>query len=265
MPTICGYTWSAELDAIIREEAERNDVPPDIAYTFIAAESSFDATIVVPEAAGGFSYGLLQLYDHGQGAGYPPSELLNPRRNLQIGLPYIHNAILQSWRADIEPYEYIYLVATRSGHPGQVDRFDARILRIAQIWSCFGHGVALFGPGGIPSATAGPGPGVGLGEAMTMLLAPGMPVQPASVLAGHMGSAHIAVVVGRVLLRVRIRAPFMGPRTLLRRQMRALSPAGLRRRLIASIDPRQQLSRAFHLPIHISATRLPPRHRHPRY
>lgn len=265
MPSICGYTWPKWLDEIIREEAERHGVPLDVAYALIAAESSFNPDMVVAEPIGGYSYGLLSLYDRGQGAGYPVSVLLDPRRNLQIGLPYIADAVAQTWRPDIDPYDYIWLVATRSGHPGPVERTDYRILRIAQIWSCFAHGVAIWGPGGVPSTTPGPGPGLGLAEGMALLLAPGMPVPPATILGGHLGSCHIAVVIGRVLIVVRARLPFMGPRTLLRRQIRALTPAGLRARLISSIDPRQQLARAFRLPVHVSARRLPPRHRLPRF
>jgi len=242
MPSICGYAWPKWLDDIIREEAERHDVPLDIAYTFIAAESSFDPTQVTPEAAGGYSYGLLQLYDHGQGAGYPTSELLDPRRNLQIGLPYIHNAILQSWRADIEPYEYIYLVATRSGHPGQVDRTDYRIRRIAQIWSCFGHGVGVFGPGGIPSTTAGPGPGVSLASSIGLLFLP-------------------VLFPGGI---IRSLLPSLSVHQQLRTAALAVTPGGIVRNLQWALDPARLLTLPTErLGVRIR-TRRPPRHRVPR-
>lgn len=162
MPTICGYTWSEPLDAIIREEALRADVPLDIAYAIIAVESGFN-----PSAHNlsdiEDSVGLLQLNRRGgQGTGYTVAQLMDPTLNLRIGLPHIAAAFRAAWSPTIEPYEFIYQVATRSGHPGPVLRSDPRILAIARAWGCFFQGVGVAGPSGAPAAAAAPGPGVAL-------------------------------------------------------------------------------------------------------
>jgi hypothetical protein len=265
MPSVCGYTWSGELDAIVQEEAVRAGVPLDLAYTYIAAESGFNPDAVTPEAPGGYSYGLLQLYDRGQGAGYPVDVLLDPRSNLQIGLPYIAAAFQATWSPTIAPYEFIWLVSIRSGHPGDVPRNDSRIVRIATIWNCFFPAAGISGPGGAPSTAAAPGPAAALAGGMAALLAPGSPVPPASFATStHFGSVPAVVVVAaRILGRQMVWR--LGPRTFARRQLSALSPAGLKRRFIRAIDPREQLTRAFRLPYGLSAIRLPRNHRFPRW
>ena len=152
MPSLAGSSWSDQLDLIIREEAARANVPLDLAYTFIAAESGFDPTArnLTPTED---SVGLLQLNRiGGQGQGYSVQELMDPRRNLQIGLPAIRGAFAMTWSPTIPPFEYIYLVSIRSGHPGQVPPDDYRILRIAMIWSNFFPGVGHLGPTGGPGA-----------------------------------------------------------------------------------------------------------------
>ena len=265
MPTICSYTWSAGLDAIIQEEAARAGVPLDLAYTFIAAESGFDPTAhnLTPYED---SVGLLQLNRiGGQGQGYTVQQLKDPRLNLQIGLPYIRAAFQATWSPTITPYEFIWLVSVRSGHPGDVARNDYRIVRIATIWNCFFPAAGISGPGGAPATAAGPGPAAALTGGMMALLAPGSPVPPASfVTSTHFGSVPAVVVVAaRILMRQLVWR--LGPRTFARRQLRALSPAGLKRRFIRSIDPREQLSRAFKLPYGISSIRLPRGHRFPRW
>jgi len=239
MPSIGGYTWSAELDAIIRQEAQVAGVPLDLAYTFIAAESGFDPTVVAAEATGGYSYGLLQLYDHGQGAGYPPAVLLDPRRNLQIGLPYIAAAFAQTWSPTIPPFEFIYLVSIRSGHPGQVPRDDYRILRIARIWTSFFPAVGVSGPLGAPgTAESRPGPGISLTEAgVAVLLAP----------LALVGGA--AVLVNSLLQMAEATSLTTIPQT--------LDPS----RVIHNLDPTRQ---PWRLPtpwrIRLVAARRPPRH-----
>ena len=152
MPSLAGYSWSDQLDLIIREEAAAANVPLDLAYTFIAAESGFDPTarnLTDKED----SVGLLQLNRiGGQGQGYSVEELKDPRRNLQIGLPAIRGAFAMTWSPTIAPFDYIYLVSIRSGHPGQVPPDDYRILKIAMIWSNFFPGVGHLGPTGGPGA-----------------------------------------------------------------------------------------------------------------
>ena len=243
MPSMCGYTWPDWLDAIIREEAVQNDVPLDLAYTYVAAESGFDPTIVAAEAAGGYSYGLLQLYDHGQGAGYPPSVLLDPRRNLQIGLPYIAAAFRQTWSPTIAPFEFIYLVSIRSGHPGEVPRDDYRILKIARIWACFFPAAGVSGPLGAPGTTeTRPGPGIALAGAMALPLL-------------------VTLFPGGIL---RILLPGINPIASFQSQLAVLTPGGFQRRIEAAADPRRAFVRGPLAKILVARRRLPPRHRFPR-
>jgi hypothetical protein len=265
MPTICGYAWSHELDVIIWQEAAAAAVPLDLAYAYIAAESGFDPTArnLTPYED---SVGLLQLNRMGgQGQGYSVEELMDPRRNLQIGLPYIRGAFAQTWSPTIPPYEFIWLVSVRSGHPGDVPRDDYRIQKIARIWSCFFPAAGVSGPEGAPATESRPGPAVGLTAGMTALMAPGSPVPPASITtSGHFGSVPVAIFISRAALGRQF-VSRLGPRTLMRRQVYALSPAGLRRRFIRAIDPREQLMSAFRLPYPFSAVRLARRHRWPRH
>lgn len=158
MPSAGQWTWSDALDRIIRDEANAAGVPLDLAYTFIAVESSFDPDTYVNNALEE-SVGLLELNRRGgQGAGFSVAELKDPHRNLQIGLPYIRRAFEQSWAAGIAPRTFIYLVATRSGHPGQVAEDDYRINNIKNAWMIFypAVGASLQGPG--PSTSPSPQP-----------------------------------------------------------------------------------------------------------
>jgi hypothetical protein len=137
MPTLCGYTWPDTLDAVIRDEAQRAGAPLDLVYAIIAVESGFNPSAHVDNALED-SVGLLQLNRRGgQGAGYPVDFLQDPRNNLRIGLPAIVTAFHQVWQPGLNAYDFIYQVATRSGHPGPVPRDDPRIRRLAQVWSCF--------------------------------------------------------------------------------------------------------------------------------
>lgn len=168
MPSSCGYTWSDPLDRVIRAESDQAGVPLDLAYTLIAAESGFDPTTHVDNALED-SVGLLELNRRGgQGAGYSVQQLQDPTTNLRIGLPPIRRAFEQAWSANVEPFEFIYQVATRSGHPGPVNRNDLRIHRIATIWACFypAVGGSLLGP--TPSAGAVSGPATILSAAVSV-------------------------------------------------------------------------------------------------
>jgi len=243
MPSMCGYTWPDWLDAIIREEAVQNDVPLDLAYTYVAAESGFDPTIVAAEAAGGYSYGLLQLYDHGQGAGYPVEVLLDPRRNLEIGLPHIAAAVRATWTPTMPPFEFIYLVSIRSGHPGEVPRDDYRILKIARIWACFFPAAGVSGPLGAPGTTeTRPGPGIALAGAMALPLL-------------------VTLFPGGIL---RILLPGINPIASFQSQLAVLTPGGFQRRIEAAADPRRAFVRGPLAKILVARRRLPPRHRFPR-
>jgi hypothetical protein len=243
MPSMCGYTWSDALDTIIREEAVRTGVPLDLAYTFIAAESGFDPgahRLTDLED----SVGLLQLNrKRGQGTGYSVEELKDPRRNLQIGLPYIAAAFRQTWSPTIAPFEFIYLVSIRSGHPGEVPRDDYRILKIARIWACFFPAAGVSGPLGAPGTTeTRPGPGIALAGAMAPPLL--VTLFPGGIL--------------RTLL------PGINPIASFQSQLAVLTPGGFQRRIEAAADPRRAFVRGPLARILVSRRRLPPRHRFPR-
>lgn len=242
MTSMCGYTWPDSLDAIIREEAVRNDVPLDLAYTFIAAESGFDPTARNLTATED-SVGLLQLNRiGGQGQGYSVQELMDPRRNLQIGLPYIAAAFRQTWSPTIPPFEFIYLVSIRSGHPGQVPRDDYRILRIARIWTCFFPAAGVSGPLGAPSTVAGPGPAVALGAGIPALFM--FLLFPAGI---------IRAMLPSLAVHQRLRTAALG-----------ITPGGIVHRLQQSLDPSYVLMDPLTFFLPRPRTRLPPRHRFPR-
>lgn len=158
MPKVGPYTWPNDLDALIRREANDAGVPLDLAYTFIAVESSFDPNTYVNNALEE-SVGLLELNRRGgQGTGYTVAQLKDPTTNLRIGLPHIRAAFESAWTPGVAPSRFIYLVATRSGHPGPVEESDYRIKNIRVAWALFypAVGASLQGPG--PSTTPAPGP-----------------------------------------------------------------------------------------------------------
>lgn len=196
MPSLCGYTWIDEIDQAIRTVAGEAGLPIDIAYAIVAVESGFDSQAcgdgVIPDSivehesgvrAGivrsssspvgyyvawecarspgrfGFSHGLLQLHTGGgQGTGLTRPQLLDPYYNLRTGLPTVAAAFRAVWTPAIDPYELIYQVATRSGHPGRVAREDSRITRLYSIWQCMFNALQL-GPPPAPPPPPPPAPG----------------------------------------------------------------------------------------------------------
>jgi hypothetical protein len=242
MPHVCDYTWSPELDAIIVEEVQRAGTPLDLAYTFIAAESGFDPTAHVLTDLED-SVGLLMLNRKGgQGQGYSVQELLDPRRNLQIGLPHITAAFRATWSPTIAPFDFIYLVSVRSGHPGQVERDDPRILRIARIWSCFFPAAGVFGPDGAPSTSTGMAGGPALAGAITLPFL--VTLFPAGLFRWLMPSVNPM-------------ASFQG-------KLSNLTPGGFQRRLEYMLSPKSMLPGSGLLRLARPMVRLPPRHRPPR-
>lgn len=242
MPVMCDYTWTDSLDVIIREEVVIAGVPLDLAYALIAVESGFD-----PNAHNltqfEDSVGLLQLNRMGgQGQGYTVEELKDPRRNLQIGLPYIARAFAASWSPDILPYEFIWLVSVRSGHPGDVARDDYRIRRIAQVWGCFFPAAGISGPQGAPAAAPSAGPSVAL--------------------AGGIPAIFVLTLFPGGLLRLLI--PNIAPAAQLRQTATALAPGGMMHRLQRSLDPREILSPERLMRLPRWRARLPRGHRPPR-
>jgi len=242
MPSICDYTWSNELNTIIIEEAAAAEVPLDLAYTFIAAESGFDpnAHALTPYED---SVGLLQLNRMGgQGEGYTVQQLKDPRFNLQVGLPYIHNAYVATWSPTIDPYEFIWLLSVRSGHPGDVPRDDYRILRIATIWSCFFPAAGTFGPGGAPSTLSGPG--------------------PALALAGGMPAILLFTLFPGGILRALM--PTLNPYYALRGAAMATTPGGIVHNMQRALDPIEMMPHRRLMRLFRPRARLPRRHRPPR-
>lgn len=197
MPSLCGYTWIDPIDQAVQGVAGETGTPLDLAYAFVAVESGFDSqacgdrvyvydhvyygaadgvpgAVVFDPASSvgfwvawecarspgtyGFSHGLLQLHTGGgQGTGMLRSELLDPWTNLRRGLPPIAAAHRAVWSPTIDPYEYLYQVAIRSGHPGFVARDDYRIQRTYTVWRCIADALAIGGPAPSPPPPA-PGP-----------------------------------------------------------------------------------------------------------
>lgn len=152
MPSVAGYTWPADLDVTIRREAAAAHVPLAWAYAMIAAESGFNPNAGKDDAIEA-SFGLLQLNTRGgQGTGYTPQALKDPSVNLRIGLPYIARALAASVGPNVELHTLVYFVATRSGHPGQVDPEDARIRRIYDAFNAFNQAY----PEAFPEVPAAP-------------------------------------------------------------------------------------------------------------
>ena len=265
MPNACGYSWPGGLDAIIREESAAAGVPLDLAYTFIAVESGFNPSARNLSAIED-SVGLLQLNRlGGQGQGYSVAQLMDPRFNLRVGLPPIRRAYEQAWGEDVPPFEFLYQTATRSGHPGPIPRNDPRMIRIATIFACFHHGVGGTTDEPYPWFVFVPSPADWTVLATVAALELGLFLAPGILFGG--GAAVVVRAFAASFLRGTGRRFIgsLGPRTLVRHQLRALTPAGLRRRLVSSIDPRAQLERAFRLPYPFAMDRLPPGHRHPRH
>lgn len=183
MPQLCGYTWSEELDALIRAEANAAGVPLDLAYTFIGAESSFNPDTYVNTALEE-SVGLLELNRRGgQGTGYTVAQLKDPATNLRIGLPYIRRAFEAVWRPGIPPREFIWQLSVQSGHPGPVAETDYRMDNIRRIWACFypAVGASLGGPAISSAPTHAPAPSMAASTAEVLLLPILMPLAAAYV------------------------------------------------------------------------------------
>ncbi len=115
MPSLCGFSWSDELDTIIVDKSAQHGVPLDLSYAIIAAESGFNVRALGDV---GCSSGLLQLNTcGGQGMGYTVEQLYDPRLNLDIGLPYIATAFRMIWSPTIPQFDYLLGVMLNSGHP----------------------------------------------------------------------------------------------------------------------------------------------------
>lgn len=201
MPSAGQWSWSEALDNIIRAEANDAGVPLDLAYTFIAVESSFNPATYVNTALEE-SVGLLELNRRGgQGAGYSVAQLLDPTTNLRIGLPYIRRAFETAWAPGIAPRTFIYLVATRSGHPGQIDEEDPRMVNIRNAWAIFYPvaGASLQGPYPSDGPRHAPAPAAMAALAIPFSLITLPLVLSAFTLTGIAGAGNIESIAGQVL------------------------------------------------------------------
>lgn len=157
MPIIDGYNVDQQVMKLIDEVSLYNEVAPFWVLGIVLAESGGDPT------AHNFtgsedSVGLLQLNRMGgQGTGYSVETLLDPRRNLEIGVPRIANAVLGYRPGDPPSDEEMHLIFTNSGHPGRgVPIGDARIqrlIRLTRVAYAYYHGPPPAAPE--PPAPAG--------------------------------------------------------------------------------------------------------------
>jgi hypothetical protein len=231
MPSSCGYTWSDSLDTLIRQEAQAAGVPLDLAYAMIAVESGFDPAAHVDNAFED-SVGLLQLNRRGgQGAGFSVATLQDPLTNLRLGLPHIAAAFAAVWSPTIDPYEYIYQVATRSGHPGPVPRDDPRIRRLAEVWSCFYPAAGTLYMGSLSPESAGPGPAQSLVGVPLALAALPLSLIATVVVVGEelLAEVDIALAAKKALRPYRIEAfsDQLSPSKVLARILREQDPEAL--------------------------------------
>ncbi|GMU39476.1 MAG: hypothetical protein AMXMBFR23_03420 [Chloroflexota bacterium] len=163
MPTItwAGVRVDEGLARKVDAAADAHAVPRNVVRAIVLAESAGRADVIAHEAAatrGGYSVGLLQLYDFGQGAGMSVAERQDPDRNLAVGVPHIARA----WQATthLTGAERVRRTAALSGHPADptvmahgTPRVQAEraIERIVDLWRTL-EGEA---PDAVPVAFAG--------------------------------------------------------------------------------------------------------------
>ena len=107
--------WFTQL----QDMAAKMGLPNNMWEPLAMSESALEPTAYNPvDANGGWSSGLLQLNEYGQGAGHNPQALLNPVTNAQIGFPYILAAYKKGKAAGYSGYTLLTYVAKNSGHWG---------------------------------------------------------------------------------------------------------------------------------------------------
>lgn len=135
------YTVRDDVAALVDESSDAHRVPRNIVRAIVLGESSGNPAVVVNEAAGGVSVGLLNLYDGGQGAGMSIAERQDPRRNLAVGVPYIASAHAATMH--LVGANRVRRIAALSGHPGDPERMppgadrvfaEQNIERLVGIW-----------------------------------------------------------------------------------------------------------------------------------
>lgn len=140
---------------IIRDESRKVQVPDWLLMGIDGAESGWDPNALGDEVSGptvvvgGVTYnsyrdpssgryysslGLAQLnICGGQGTGYNPTDLLNPRLNTQVAIQPVTNAYVWAVQNGYTGTDLIRQVATHSGHPGRVDPHDPRVDHIVDV------------------------------------------------------------------------------------------------------------------------------------
>jgi hypothetical protein len=140
---------------IIRDESRKANIPDWVAMGIAGAESGWTPgalgdevsgpTVVVGgktynsyrDPASGRYYSSIGLFQEnicgGQGTGYSPTDLLNPRFNAQVGVPPIANAYVWAVQNGYQGTDLIRQVATHSGHPGRIDPMDPRVSHIVDV------------------------------------------------------------------------------------------------------------------------------------
>ena len=176
MPSACSSSWTDAIDQVLRQKAQQYGVPLDFTFGTVAVESGFNPQACGDRVSGGdiitgadghrgmvvlderspigfyvawecgrepgqfgFSQGLLQLHTGGgQGNGYLWSQLVDPRFNLDVGMPSLAYALSVCDPAVFTDFrEAVCCFARYSGHPGWVDCGDYRVTALLDRINCF--------------------------------------------------------------------------------------------------------------------------------
>lgn len=149
------YAIDDFIACVIRDEARKANIPDWLPMGIAGAESGWDPNALGDEVSGptvtvgGHTYnsyrdpasgryyssiGLFQLnVCGGQGSGYNPADLLNPRLNTQIAMAPIAAAYVWAANNGYAGIDLVRQVAIHSGHPGYVDPMDYRVQNIADV------------------------------------------------------------------------------------------------------------------------------------
>ena len=141
------------LDAIIQGESGGNTS----AYNFNPAHLHANGSY----APASRDYGLLQLNDHGQGAGQAVETLYNPERNLDIGVPPIAAAYQKAVAEGKDGFDLFLQTVHGSGHTIATDR-------VKELYDKYVTPMLPAAPGKAVATTGGAGEGTTPGTAPTV-------------------------------------------------------------------------------------------------
>ncbi|TAJ19060.1 MAG: hypothetical protein EPO65_07650 [Dehalococcoidia bacterium] len=116
------------IAAMVDAAADAQRVPRNVLRAIVLEESGGNASVVVAEAIGGESVGLLQLYSGGQGAGMSIAERQDPARNLAVGTPKI--AAAWAATAHLVGANRVRRTCALSGHPGDPEAMSPGATRV---------------------------------------------------------------------------------------------------------------------------------------